>query len=396
MTMVTGSSSWWRATLALCLGSFLVFINLYLPQPLLPLLRDLHGISTLEANALMSVATLAVAMALLVFGPLSDAVGRERIMRLTLLMAGALSMGMALVSHFEVLLLLRLIQGAVLGGLPAVAIAWMGDEFDAQGLVRAVGWYIAANSLGGISGRLMGGGIAEWAGPQAAFLVVGILTLGGALVFWRLLPRGRRFTPAPFRLVQARQDMWRHLKTPPLIAAYLLGGINFLVFINQYSYITFRLSATPYQLAAASLGLVFLTYLGGTLSSLLSGRLARRLTPAGGMLAGVVIMMAGTAVTGLASLGWILTGLLINAFGFFLAHSLASSWVGRHAQGARGSASALYLVFYYLGASLGGFWLEGFWQWQAWPGVMLGSWMLFTVTLSVALWMCRVERRPPG
>ena len=34
------TTAWRRATLALCLGSMLVFINLYAPQPLLPLLRD--------------------------------------------------------------------------------------------------------------------------------------------------------------------------------------------------------------------------------------------------------------------------------------------------------------------------------------------------------------------
>ena len=42
---------WWRATLALCLGSFIVFINLYAPQPLLPELRNTFGVSTLMAEA---------------------------------------------------------------------------------------------------------------------------------------------------------------------------------------------------------------------------------------------------------------------------------------------------------------------------------------------------------
>ncbi len=123
-----------------------------------------------------------------------------------------------------------------------------------------------------------------------------------------------------------------------------LGGVNFLIFINQYSYITFRLAAEPYQLAASGLGLIFLTYLGGTFGSTMSGRLARRFSPATCMMAGVIILMMGTAVTLSESLVLIIVGLTINAFGFFLAHSLASSWVGRYAQGARGSASALYLV----------------------------------------------------
>ncbi|WP_447528156.1 MFS transporter [Vreelandella sp. TE19] len=385
--------AWWRATAALCLGSFLVFINLYVPQPLLPGLRDAYGVSTLGVSLLMSFATLSLAFSLLVFGPLSDAIGREAIMRITLVIAGVLTVSLAIAPNFETLLLLRLLQGFVLGGLPAVAIAWMGDEFDKPALLSAVGLYIGANSLGGISGRVVGGLTATWGGPPAAFVAVGLMTLVGCALFWRLLPQSRAFVPQAFQLRQALRDLSAHLRTPALLAAYCLGGINFLVFINQYSYITFRLAATPYQLAAGALGLVFLTYLGGTLGSTVSGRLAQRFSPARCMCAGIVILMLGTAVTLARPLWLVILGLTINAFGFFLCHSLASSWVGRYAQGARGSASALYLVFYYLGASVGGFWLEPFWRWSQWQGVAVGSWLLLGVTFFIALNLWRFERR---
>ncbi|WP_447895484.1 MFS transporter [Vreelandella sp. GE22] len=385
--------AWWRATAALCLGSFLVFINLYVPQPLLPGLRDAYGVSTLGVSLLMSFATLSLAFSLLVFGPLSDAIGREAIMRITLAAAGVLTVSLAIAPNFETLLLLRLLQGFVLGGLPAVAIAWMGDEFDKPALLSAVGLYIGANSLGGISGRVVGGFAASLGGPSAAFLVVGVITLLGCVLFWRLLPQSQAFVPKAFRLRQALCDLKGHLKTPALLGAYCLGGINFLVFINQYSYITFRLAATPYQLAAGALGLIFLTYLGGTLGSTVSGGLAQRFSPARCMCAGIVILALGTGVTLASSLSLIILGLAINAFGFFLCHSLASSWVGRYAQGARGSASALYLVFYYLGASVGGFWLEPFWRWSQWQGVAVGSWLLLGVTFFIALNLWRFERR---
>ena len=385
--------AWWRATAALCLGSFLVFINLYVPQPLLPGLKDAYGVSTLGVSLLMSVSTLSLALALLVFGPLSDAIGREAIMRITLLLAGVLSLALAFAPTFESLLFLRLLQGFVLGGLPAVAIAWMGDEFDKPALLGAVGLYIGANSLGGISGRIVGGVAADVGGPSAAFLAVGAMTLVGCVVFWKLLPNSRAFTAKRFKLRQAVGDLLGHLRTPVLLAAYCLGGINFLIFINQYSYITFRLAVEPYHLAASGLGLIFLTYLGGTFGSTVSGRLAGRFSPASCISVGVVILMLGTAVTLANSLALIIVGLTINAFGFFLAHSLASSWVGRYAQGARGSASALYLVFYYLGASVGGFWLEPFWRWGQWQGVAVGSWLLLAVALVIGVGMWRFERR---
>ncbi|HBK35613.1 MAG TPA: MFS transporter, partial [Halomonas sp.] len=86
-----------------------------------------------------------------------------------------------------------------------------------------------------------------------------------------------------------------------------------------------------YQLAASGLGLIFLTYLGGTFGSTVSGKLAGRFSPARCISAGIVILMLGTAITLADSLALIILGLTINAFGFFMAHSLASSWVGRYA-----------------------------------------------------------------
>lgn len=385
--------TWWRATLALCLGSFLVFINLYAPQPLLPALRESFGVSTLGISLVMSVATLALAASLLVFGPLSDAIGRGAIMRVSLLASGLLSLALALAPTFESLLVLRALQGFVLGGLPAVAIAWMGDEFERPALLSAVGLYIGANTLGGIGGRVVGGAVAEVGGASASFLAVGAMTMAGLMLFWRLLPPARAFTPRRFELRGALADLRAHLGTPPLIGAYLLGGINFMIFINQYSYITFRLAEAPFGLGTRLLGLIFLTYLGGTLGSSLSGRLAARWSQPACMMLGILILMGGTAVTLAGSLPWIIAGLTINAFGFFLAHSMASSWVGRHARRARGSASALYLVFYYSGASLGGFWLEPFWRTAGWHGVALASWLMLGVTLALAAWLWRGERR---
>lgn len=388
------SAAWWRATLALSLGSLLVFMNLYAPQPLLPDLREAHGVSTMVVGLVMSVATLSLAASLLVFGPLSDAIGRAGIMRVSLLAAGGLSLALALAPSFETLLMLRLLQGFVLGGLPAVAIAWMGDEFEPEAMLAAVGLYIGANTLGGISGRVVGGGMGELGGSAAAFLTVGVITLVGVVVFWKLLPPARGFTPRRFEMHGALTDLRAHLGNPTLLSAYLLGGLNFLIFINQYSYITFRMSAAPFNLGSTLLGLLFLTYLGGTLGSSLSGRLVRHLSQPACMMMGIAIFMLGTLVTLADSLVLILLGLTLNAFGFFVAHSMASSWVGRHARQARGSASALYLVFYYTGASLGVFWLEPFWNLYGWRGVVLASWLVLGVTLTIA--GCLWRRQPKG
>ena len=49
-----------------------------------------------------------------------------------------------------------------------------------------------------------------------------------------------------------------------------------MVFLNQYSYLTFLLAKDPFSLPTQWLGMLFLTYLSGTVASSLSGRCAHR------------------------------------------------------------------------------------------------------------------------
>lgn len=380
-----GSPAYYRATLALCLGSFIVFANLYITQPLFPLLRELFDLSALQATWSLSLAMLTLGVSLLLYGPLSDALGRRRIMLLTLAGASALTLFIPLVDSYLGLLGLRMLQGLLLGGVPAIAIAYMGDEFNRPALQLAVGVYISANSLGGISGRLIGGGMTDLAGWQSAFYLLGGLSLLGVVLFAWLLPPSRQFQPRALRLGSMVTDLAGHLKNPLLLSAYLIGGLNFFIFSNQFSYITYVLSESPFNLPPTWLGLLFLTYLSGTLSAALSGKLSLRYPQPLCMLGGILLLLLGTLVTLQQTLPGIIGGLLINSFGFFICHSICSAWVNRHAAQARASASSLYLLFYYLGASVGGFYLDPFWHAARWPGVVLGSLLVLLITAALAL-----------
>ncbi|ONG06567.1 MFS transporter, partial [Aeromonas hydrophila] len=207
-----GSREWIRATLALSLGSFLVFLNLYQTHPLLPLLAEVFSVSSLSAGWTLAGCTAGLAVSLLVCARLADRFGRRRIMLWSLAGAILLSLLISLVSQFEQLLLLRVLQGVLLAGLPATAIAYMGEEFSKRALLSAVGVYIAANSLGGITGRVVGGLLAGWFGDwQHTFLGIGLISLALLpLVIW-LLPAQTRFVPVIAKPGQFRQAIASHL-----------------------------------------------------------------------------------------------------------------------------------------------------------------------------------------
>ena len=381
----TRTPEFWRATLALCLGSFTVFANVYVTQPLLPMLARDFGVSPLAAGWTFTVTTLMLGFSLLVYGPLSDAIGRRPIMIFTIAAATLVTIAICMVSDFHTLLILRAVQGLLLGGLPAIAIAYMGDEFTRRALFVAVGFYISGNSLGGIGGRLIGGFMGDFAGWQSAFMVMAVMSIMLCIVFALMLPKSQHFTPHRLHPQQMLADLGGHLKNPALLIAYLVGGFNFFIFVNQYSYVTFVLADEPYNLPASLLGMLFLTYLTGTFGSAISGKVAQHISQPLCMALGIAVLMLGSLVTLLPGLGFIILGLFINSFGFFFAHSSASSWVSHNAHHARASASSLYLLFYYTGASTGGFYLHIFWEWQHWAGVVAGSLLVLTATLLMSL-----------
>ena len=370
----------------------MVFSNIYITQPLLPTLVNDFSITKLEANWSLTITTFTLALSLLVYGALSDAMGRKHLMFYSMISTVLATLALSVVTDYSHFLLLRAIQGFCLGGLPAIAIAYMSDEFSKKALLAAVGFYIAANTLGGIGGRLAGGYFGGWLGLEDTFRIMAVWSLVIVAAFWWLLPASTQFTRHPVNLKKMLRAIQGHLSNPVLIIAYLIGSLNFMIFMNQYSYITFVLADLPYSLPPFWIGLLFLTYLSGTLASTVSGYIAGRFSQSRAMMLGIVIFMVGTLTTLQDSLIGIVSGFFINAFGFFLCHSQLSSWVSRYAPQNRATASALYLVFYYLGASVGGLYLDPFWKWHEWMGVVTGSIIVLGVTLTGCWFLARHER----
>ena len=377
-----GTPAYRRACFALVIASLVIFANLYAVHPLLPLIAEQYQVSTLQAGNVFTITSLTLGLSLLVHGPVSDAVGRRAPLLIGLATTALLTFSMAFVSTFSSLVWLRALLGIALGVLPAVAIAYLGDTMTRTALVGAVGLYIGGNTLGGAGGRLLGGFIADHSSLQTVFLTLGVLSLGGLALVARLLPPAAGFVARPLSLPGSLTGFAAHLRNPALLPAFAVGGLNFMIFINLYTYLTFRLSAEPWQLGAGSLGMLFLTYLAGTLSATLSGRVpyTRALH---GMMTGIALLLFGTLMLLTDHLWLIILSLLCNAFGFFLTHSLANSWVNQQAGFGKASASSLYSVFYYMGAAAGVYYLGYFWELAGWEAVIFAS--VFILLLNAGL-----------
>ena len=120
-----------RATvLALLAAGFSTFAVLYCTQPLLPLLARDFGVSAAVSSLSLSVATGTLAPAMLIAGPLSDALGRRVLLLTALFICAFLTILSGFLPDWNSLLVIRALQGVVLSGVTAVAMAYVAEEMD--------------------------------------------------------------------------------------------------------------------------------------------------------------------------------------------------------------------------------------------------------------------------
>lgn len=145
------------------------------------------------------------------------------------------------------------------------------------------------------------------------------------------------------------------------------------------------MAATPYQLSQTQISLIFLSYSLGMISSSLAGSLVDKFGRKMAMLMGFGFMLAGILLTLNAGLFAIIIGIAAITTGYFIAHAIASSNVGLEAKQAKGHATALYLLFYYLGSSIIGSVGGWFWQYGGWHAVVYLTLALVAVAIFIVM-----------
>ncbi|WP_404335947.1 MFS transporter [Sphingomonas sp. MMS12-HWE2-04] len=386
-----GSGGYKRLTLAMLFAGFSTFSLLYSVQPLLPLFARSFGLSAEQSSLAISLATGPLAIAIVFAGLLSDRVGRRPLMVAAMFLAGLLTMLTGLAPGWSALLGLRLLTGLALAGMPAVAMAYVSEEIESKSVGPAMGLYIAGSGIGGMAGRLGVSMLTELLDWRWALVGVGLVM---AEAFRRLAPRSRRFVAQPVHpaaVLIAARDLLKDRAMPLLYAeAFLLMG----VFVTIYNYVGFRLIAPPFSLSHAAIGAIFLLYLLGSASSTWFGGLAEKRGRRLIFWVPTAMLLIGTALTASMSLALVVAGIGIVTIGFFGAHSIASSWVGRRARASRGQAAAFYLFFYYLGSSVLGSAGGVAWTGWGWPGVALYCGVLTLIALAIAARLATVPPLP--
>jgi YNFM family putative membrane transporter len=387
-----GTREFHLTNVALFAAGFTTFALLYCVQPIMPIFSQEFGIGAAAASLSLSITTQCLAFSMLIASSLSEVLGRKPVMVASLIASSLLMIASAFAPNWQVLLILRALAGITFSGLPATAMAYIGEEMDRSSLGLAMGLYIGGTGLGALGGRLIVGAMTDLWSWRAGLLAIGLLALASSLVFTLYLPRSRHFTPHLFKPLALGHSFAAHLTDPVQLLLYAEGFLLLGVYVALYNYIGYRLMAAPYGFSQTVVGLIFCIALVGIVSSAWVGDLAGRLGRGKVFWVLVAIILGGVLLTLPENLGAILIGLAVTTFAFYGAHSIASSWVGVRASQAKAQASSLYLFSYYSGSSVIGS-LGGLaWQRGGWPGVVALTSVVLMLALTIALLLFRIER----
>ncbi|MFW3964351.1 MFS transporter [Acinetobacter radioresistens] len=359
-----GTRPFFAILLSLFLAGFAIFSSLYCVQPMMPFLAKFFAISPTHSSFPLSFSTIALALGLLFAGLISDRYGRKQVMAISLFSTSILLLVSSFLPYWEVFLSTRMLIGLAVSGVASVAMTYIGEEIAQKDVGFAMGLYISGTAIGGMSGRLIAGVLLDFISWQTATMIIGVLNLIIAIVFYIALPASRHFKPYPINFSRFKQSFTKNLSDSRLRLLFAEGFLLMGCFVTVFNYISYHLLEKPFELSQAWIGLISIAYLSGIYSSPRAVGWSRRYGRDKVLPAMFICMILGLWIMLIPSIWCILLGLLIFTFSFFAAHSTASSWVSVQALQYRAVGSSLYLFCYYLGSSVLG--SSGGLVWENW------------------------------
>ncbi|MDT5166318.1 MAG: transporter, family, putative rane transport protein [Mycobacterium sp.] len=357
-----GSADYGRLLAALACAGIATFAQLYSPQAVLPLISADLQVGAASAALVISASTVGLAIGVIPWSALADRIGRVRAISISVTLATLVGMLVPFAPTFSSLLVGRFIEGLMVGGVPAIAVAYLTEEVDPVHAARAAGTFVGGTTIGGLIGRIVSSPIAEVAGWRVGVFSVAVICGMAAVGFVKLAPDPRGFTPVSRRDVNPEGSLGHrlavNLRTPRQLVLFAQGFLLMGAFVALYNFLGFYLTRAPFHLAPSVVSLMFLAYLAGTWASSRAGAEVARFGRKHVLLASVSIMMVGVAMTLSPNVIAVLAGLVVATAGFFGAHSTAAGWTGQAAPVGKAQASSLYNLFYYGGSSAIG-WLGG-------------------------------------
>lgn len=287
--------------------------------------ESLHA-TPIEVQQTLSAYLIPFAIMALWHGAISDALGRRRVILVTLALFGLALAGCLFATRIEHLWVLRALQGMSAGAGVVISRAIVRDLFDGPAAHRLMSRITMMFALAPAIAPVIGGRLQFWFGWRSVFAFLVLMTLALWLACWRLLPETlppeRR---QPLHAGYLARTYWKVLTTPAFL--YACAGLAF----NFAGFFIYVMSAPVFlmrHLGVSETGFLWLfgPAMAGLMSGAwLSGRLAGKLSLKQTILRGYLVMgVAALGNIGLnlwlpPALPWSIVPLFVYTFGMSLA-----------------------------------------------------------------------------
>ncbi|MBN2809363.1 MAG: MFS transporter, partial [Deltaproteobacteria bacterium] len=326
------------------------FTNIYITQPLLPVLQAEFATSMVIISISVSAVIFGITITNLPFGALADRIPIQPIILGGGLMVASGGLLCALTNHLGLFICARFLQGLFIPALTTCLAAYLAKTLPLDRLNVVMGSYVSATVCGGLGGRLLGGFISRFCNWRFALLVAAALILLTVFTALRYLPQAP--PPQPQRQ-KPTASFFSLLRRSDLRLIYACAAGSFAIFSTLFNYLPFRLGGAPFHLSSDRITLVYLVYIVGIFTGPAAGRLCNRVGAGRTMLGGTLIFALSLALLTQPFLGAIIGGLLGVCAGFFTIHASAIGTLNRKLDQDQGRANALYVLAYYLGGGAG-------------------------------------------
>lgn len=365
------------------------FANVYITQPVLPILQSEFGADMLRVSFTVSAVILGIALANLPFGSLADRLPVQPLILTGGLVVGACGLLCAMTHNLWLLIAARFVQGVFIPALTTCLAAYLARTLPCEKLNVVMGAYVSASVLGGLGGRLLGGWIHPPLHWRYAFVSASLLIFAATILAVRVLPRDEPRRSAGKGSIGYRQLLMR----ADLVLILFCAAGSFSIFSSVFNYLPFRLGGQPFGFSTEMTTLIYLVYIVGIFMGPLAGRISNRFGGGNTLLAGTVVLGCSLWVLGGETVPGIIGGLFGVCAGFFCIHAAAVGLLNRKLDRGQGRANALYVLFYYVGGWCGITGAGVLYERWGWQGVLHMGLCLLAVPLIAGMFERIVDAR---
>jgi len=337
------------------LAAFVFVVGMFgttLPTPLYPLFQEKYGFGELLVTVIFSIYAFGVIGGLLLFGALSDELGRKPVLALGLAFGAGSALIFSLTNVLEPIYLARVLSGLSAGIFNGTATAFLVD-LAPRGNRRLATLVAVTVNLGGLGlGTLVAGLLADHASePLRLPFVVNLALIGLGAVALALTPETveRRETRFKLQGLSVPEEV-RGVFTQAAAAGFGIFAVAGVYSSVAPAFLARDLGETSHTLAGALVTILFFASIGGQLVvPLLNERTA--------LIAGCACVIVGVGLTALAlgveSLTALIAGSVVVGLGQGVVIAAGLAAINQRAPvERRGETASAFFVVMYVGLSI--------------------------------------------